>query len=310
VIKSFDGLLEGVRSAHSKRVAVAGAAQIPALEALKMASAQNLIEPVMVGPEGKLRDLADQIGFDLGAFRVVDEPAGDEACSAKAVAEVVAGRADLLMKGSVSTAKLLKAVLDKERGLRCGRILSHVAVVEVAGYPKLMLHTDGAINIEQDLAKRRDILANAVELARCLGIAKPFAAGLALVEHPEPKLPESFDMQALAREAAGGELGEIVFEGPIALDMALSGRIAQLKGVESRVAGRADIFLGPDITTVNFVVKSLIQLAGAKAAGLIVGARVPIVLLSRGDSPEIRMLGLALGAYFDEQAGPRGPRSG
>ncbi len=301
MITSFDELLALVEGAPSKRVAVAGAAQGPVIEALKSASERDLVEPVLVGPEAAIRELAEEAGFDLAPFPVLDETGGEAATCARAVAEVSGGRADLLMKGGVSTERLLRAVLDKEQGLRSGRVLSHVAVVETAAYPKLMLHTDGGINLHQDLAARRDILANAVELARCLHIDHPFVACLALVEKENPKLPETLDMGELILWAGGGALGNLFIEGPMGIDMALSRDAANLKGIPSRVAGQADIFLGPNISAVNFVVKSLIQLAGAKVAGVVVGARAPIVLLSRSDSPEIRVLSLALGALHDEQ---------
>lgn len=301
MIRSFEELREVVRTAPTKRVAVAGAARSTVIEAVKTASREQLIEPVLIGPEDRIRELAEEADFDLGGIEVIDETGGETACSAHAVAEAREGRADLLMKGTVNTEKLLKAVLDKEAGLRTGRVLSHVAVVETDTYPKLMLHTDGGINIHQDLAARKDILANAVELARCLRCDHPLVAGLALVEKENPKLPETLDMRELMSWAAGGRLGNLFIEGPLGIDIALSRDAARLKGIFSRVAGQADIFLGPNITAVNFVVKSLILLAGARVAGLVVGAKVPIVLLSRSDTPEIRVLSLALGALYDEQ---------
>jgi phosphate butyryltransferase len=301
MIRSFAELTDAVAGAPTKRVAVAGAHVDTVIEALRDASADDLVEPVLVGPERRIRQLAEVAGFDLGPFRVVDTSDDEAEISALAVAEVGEGRADLLMKGNVATERLLRAVLDKDRGLRSGRVLSHVAVVETAAYPKLMLHTDGGINLHQDLQARKDILANAVELARCLEIDHPQVACLALVEKENPKLPETLDMGELIRWAGGGSLGNLFIEGPMGIDMALSPEAARLKGVPSRIAGQADVFLGPNISAVNFVVKSLIQLAGAKVAGLVVGARAPIVLLSRSDSREIRCLSLALGALHDEQ---------
>jgi phosphate butyryltransferase len=301
MIRNFDDLLAKVAGAPSKRVAVAGAAKTPVLEALAAAVARNLVEPVLLGPAARIRELAERLDFDLAPFAVIDEPGDEDALSARAVAEVKEGRADLLMKGSVSTERLLKAVLDREHGLRSGRVLSHVALVELPSYPRLMLHTDGGINLHQDLATRKDILANAVELARCLENDHPHVACMALVEKENPKLPETLDMGELVRWAGRGPLGNLIIEGPLAIDVALSREAAELKGIPSRVAGRADIFLGPNISAVNFVVKSLILLAGAKVAGLVLGATAPIVLLSRSDSAEIKLLSLALGALYDEQ---------
>ncbi|MCB1163058.1 hypothetical protein KDL67_10265, partial [bacterium] len=262
---------------------------------------RELVEPVLLGPAPRIRELAERLDFDIAPFSLIDTPDDEAALSVRAVAEVKEGRADLLMKGSVSTERLLKAVLDRAHGLRSGRVLSHVAVAELPSYPRLMLHTDGGINLHQDLATRKDILANAVELARCLENDHPHVACMALVEKENPKLPETLDMSELMRWAGGGPLGNLIIEGPLAIDVALSREAAQLKGIPSRVAGRADIFLGPNISAVNFVVKSLILLAGAKVAGLVLGAAAPIVLLSRSDSAEIKLLSLALGTLHDEQ---------
>ena len=300
MIDSFDALLAKVEQAPTKRVAVAGAEKLPVLEALATAAERDLVEPLLVGEERKIRARAEELGFDLNPFTVIDAGDDEAAVSARAVAAVREGAADLLMKGSVSTDRLLRAVLDREDGLRTGRVLSHVAVVETEAYPHLMLHTDGGINLHQDLATRKDILANAVELARCLEMSHPRVAGLALVEKENPKLPETLDMRELMRWAGGGPLGNLFIEGPMAIDVALSKEAADLKGIVSRVAGSADIFLGPNISAVNFVVKSLILLAGARVAGLVLGAAVPIVLLSRSDSAEIKRLSLALGTLHDE----------
>ncbi|MCB9515708.1 MAG: phosphate butyryltransferase [Candidatus Latescibacteria bacterium] len=301
MIRHFDQVLAKVAGAPSKRVAVAGAAKTPVLEALAAAVRRELVEPVLLGPAPRIRELAERLDFDIAPFSLIDTPDDEAALSVRAVAEVKEGRADLLMKGSVSTERLLKAVLDRAHGLRSGRVLSHVAVAELPSYPRLMLHTDGGINLHQDLATRKDILANAVELARCLENDHPHVACMALVEKENPKLPETLDMSELMRWAGGGPLGNLIIEGPLAIDVALSREAAQLKGIPSRVAGRADIFLGPNISAVNFVVKSLILLAGAKVAGLVLGAAAPIVLLSRSDSAEIKLLSLALGTLHDEQ---------
>ncbi len=300
MIHDFDGILAKVTGAPTKRVAVAGAEKLPVLEALALAAERDLVEPLLVGNETKIRKLAERIELDLNPFTLIDEPGEESAVSAAAVAAVRDGRAGLLMKGSVGTDSLLRAVLHRERGLRSGRVLSHVAVVQSDQYPRLMLHTDGGINLHQDLATRKDILANAVELARCLEMSHPRVAGLALVERENPKLPETLDMGELMRWAGGGPLGNLFIEGPMAIDVAISKDAADLKGIVSRVAGQADIFLGPNISAVNFVVKSLILLGRAKVAGLVLGARVPIVLLSRSDSAEIKLLSLALGTLHDE----------
>jgi len=300
-VRRFEDLLHRVENAPSRRVAVAGAAKASVIEALREAVKRKLVEPVLVGPKKAMRRLCIEHVLPLDLCTLVDVDGDDEALAAAAVAEVREGRAELLMKGGVPTAVLLRAVLDKERGLRAGRVLSHVAVTESPSYPRFMLHTDGGINLVQDLATRKSILANAVDLARRLEIAEPRIAGLALTEVVNPDIPETVEMHELAEWVGGGALGSAFMEGPVALDVALSHEAAVLKGLESRLAGETDIFLGPNISTTNFVVKAMLQLRQAKAAGLVLGAKVPIVLLSRSDSPETRLHSLALGAYYQSQ---------
>jgi len=300
-VRRFEDLLQRVENASSRRVAVAGAAKAGVVEALREAVRRRLVEPVMIGPEKDIRRLCREHVLPPDRYTLVDVDGDDEALAAAAVTEVREGRAELLMKGSVPTAVLMRAVLDKETGLRAGRVLSHVAVTENPSYPRFMLHTDGGINLVQDLATRKSILANAVDLARCLEIVEPRIAGLALTEEVNPDIPETVEMRELAEWVNGGALGPAFMEGPVALDVALSHDAAQIKGLESRLAGETDIFLGPNISTTNFVVKALIQLHQAKVAGLVLGARAPIVLLSRSDSAETRLLSLALGAYYQSR---------
>lgn len=294
MIRSFEDLLTAVAGRPRRRVAVAGADKRPVFEALSEAVARGWVTPVLVGEQEKVRARADEVGWTSG-FEVLDEAGGPERVAARAVGLVAGGQADLLMKGSVPTAALLSAVLDPQAGLRTGSRLSHVAAVEAGGYGRLMLFTDGGINLAPDLETRRQILVHAVEVCRALGNPAPNVAGLALVETENDKLPETREMAQLARWVAGGGLGpRVTMEGPLGLDIALSKAAAELKGVSSEIAGEVDVFLGPDATAVNFTVKGLVGLADAKVAGVVVGARVPIVLLSRSDGPRTRLLSLAL----------------
>jgi len=300
-VRRFEDLLHRVENARIRRVAVAGAAKAGVVEALREAVKRRLVEPVMIGREKDIRRLCREHVLPPDRYSLVNVDGDGEAMAAAAVAEVREGRAELLMKGSVPTAVLLRAVLDKDKGLRAGRVLSHVAVTENPSYPRFMLHTDGGINLVQDLATRKSILANAVDLARILEIDEPRIAGLALTEEVNPEIPETVEMRELAEWINGGALGPAFMEGPVALDVALSHDAAELKGLESRLAGVTDIFLGPNISTTNFVVKALLQLHQSKVAGLVLGAKVPIVLLSRSDSPETRLNSLALGAYYQSR---------
>ncbi|MDP6668769.1 MAG: butyrate kinase [Candidatus Krumholzibacteria bacterium] len=293
--RSFEDLIARLSGDTPRRVAVAGAAKASVIEALARASHRGIVEPLLLGPEDKIRELCGKAGLENPL--ILDIPEDDETLAKAAVREVREGRAQILMKGSLSTSSLLKAVLHAEEGLRGDGKLSHVALLESRG--RWMLHTDGGINVEQDLETRKSILSNAVALARRLEIPEPAIAGLALVENENKDLPETLDMKQLALWVEEGALGDARMEGPLALDVAFSRESADSKGSDSKLSGCVDIFLGPNITATNFVVKALLDYRQVKVGGLVLGARVPIVLLSRSDSPETRLYSLALGAYCD-----------
>ncbi|MGB2989457.1 MAG: phosphate acyltransferase, partial [Candidatus Zixiibacteriota bacterium] len=205
---------------------------------------------------------------------------------------------EILMKGKVDTSTLLKAVLDKESGLRTGAFLSHVAVVEVSSYPKFMLVTDGGMNIRPDIRQKVEIIENAVEVAKRLRVERPKVACLAAVELVNPDMQETVDAAGLVKMAERGDIKDVVIDGPIAFDAAINLEAARTKGIVSPVAGDTDIFLVPDIASGNIFVKSLIYLAGAKVGGLVVGGGAPIVLLSRSDSAQTKLYSMALGAMI------------
>jgi len=300
MIDSFSALMAAAGRLPPMRVAVAGAAKAPVLTALREAVQRNLVCPILVGPEDETRSAALSIGWGLGECVLVHESGDETQIAARAVQEVAQARAGLLMKGTVSTAALLHQLL-KVPQLRSGRRLSHVAVVQTPGYGRLQLHTDGGINIQQDAPVLKDIVSNAVGLSRALGQAAPAIAGLALVEKVSPDLPETGRMAEVAAWVDGGGVGAATMRGPVALDVAVSAEAAQLKGVPCDIAGRSDIFVGPNISATNFVVKALATLAGAQAAGIVLGAHVPVVLLSRSDSPQTKLLSLALARLYEDR---------
>ncbi|MDK2960683.1 MAG: phosphate butyryltransferase [Bacillota bacterium] len=292
--KSLAELLTKAREYGPLRLAVAAAEDQEVLLAVKEALEQGITTPLLVGKEEKIRALAGQVGLDLATIPVYNEPEV-AACARRAVELVSSGRADLLMKGLLPTADVLRAVLDKDIGLRTGRILSHVMIYEVPGYDRLFFLTDGGMNPAPDLQQKADIVANAVEAAHALGIAQPKVAALAAVEVVNPDMPATLDAAALAQMGARGQIKGCIIDGPLALDNAISPEAAQHKGITSPVAGRADILLVPDIEAGNLLGKAMTYFGRARSAGIIVGARAPVVLVSRADSHETKLLSIALG---------------
>lgn len=293
MVKTFDELRKRVAETSGDTLAVVGAAHQSTLEAVEEARVMGLAEALLVGPQGEIEKAAEKAGVDLGPFEVFDV-AGDAAISAKAVELVRGGRAGMLMKGSVSTGTMLKAVLDKQKGLRSGKLLSHLAALEVPGVDRLLFVTDGGMNIAPDVQGKAGILTNAVESLRRLGYKRPKVAVLGAVEKINPDMPDTLDAAALTQMAARGQFGDCEVDGPLALDLAVSAEAARVKGVESSVAGAADIFLVPDIRVGNVFAKGLLYLGGAKLAGMIAGAAAPIVLLSRADDAETKLDSIAL----------------
>jgi len=295
MIKNFNELLDSVKDKKRKVLAIAGAEGEEIIEAAKRATEEEIISPILIGDPDKIKSLCQKLNFDLDSLKILGEKE-PQSIASLAVELVKDKKADMLMKGKVDTPTLLKAVLDKEKGLKGGKLLSHVAVVEVEKYPKFMIVTDGGMNISPDVMKKIEILKNAVELARKLGIEKPKAACLSAVELVNTYMPETIYASIIAKMAERGEIKDVGVDGPVAFDVAIDSRSARTKGIISPVSGDTDIFLCPDISSGNIFVKSLIYLAGAKVAGIVVGAGAPIVLLSRSDSAEIKLLSIALGA--------------
>ena len=260
-----------------------------ALEAAK----RKMIVPVLVGPEKKIRAVASTENVDLTPYEIVSTE-HSHAAAQKAVELARAGDVDALMKGSLHTDELMGAVVPTGTGLRTARRISHVFVIDVPTYPRLLLVTDAAINIAPDIEVKADIAQNAIDLARVLGIAKPKVAILSAVETVNPKIPSTVDAAALCKMADRGQITGGVLDGPLAFDNAISAAAAATKNIVSPVAGEADILLVPDLESGNILAKQLQYLAGADSAGIVLGTRVPIVLTSRADPVRTRLVSTAV----------------
>jgi phosphotransacetylase len=267
---------------------VAHPCEATALEGASEAADKGLIVPILVGPAEKIAATAKATKIDISRFQIIDTP-HSEASAAKAVELVREGQAELLMKGSLHTDELMGAVVSKERGLRTGRRISHVFVMDVPTYHKVLIVTDGAINIAPALEDKVDICQNAIDLAISLGFEQPKVAILAAVETVTSKMPATIDAAALCKMADRGQIKNAILDGPMAFDNAISKKAARTKGIRSEVAGDPDILLAPDLEAGNILAKQLTFLANADSAGLVLGARVPIILTSRADSVRSRI---------------------
>jgi len=292
-MKSFDELADKVKSFPKARVAVANAVDASVLEAVVRADADEVADAVLVGPEARIRSAAEQAGVDLSICEIVDAP--DElSAAAKAVELVASGSADVLMKGYIHTDDLLRALLDREKGLRTGSLISHVFIAEVPGREGLLFISDGAMNIAPDLEAKAAITLNAVHVARLFGVEEPRVAALAAAELVNPKMPATLEAAVLEKMAERGQFDPaVILEGPYALDNAISERAARHKGITGEAAGRADVLIVPSIEAGNILVKSLVYFSGARVAGILVGTSAPVVLTSRADSAEAKYLSIA-----------------
>ena len=284
----YERLLERCAGLEPVPTAVAHPCEETALAGAVEAAAKRLITPILVGPAARIADVAAKSGIDLKNWEVVDAPHSHAAAS-KAVELVRQGKAELLMKGSLHTDELLSAVVARETGLRTGRRISHVFIMDVPTYHKVLLVTDAAISIVPTLEDKVDICQNAIDLAVSLGLETPKVAILAAVETVTSKMPATLDAAALCKMAERGQITGAILDGPLAFDNAISKEAAAIKGIRSQVAGDPDILLVPDLEAGNMLAKQLSFLANADSAGLVVGARVPIVLTSRADSVRSRI---------------------
>jgi phosphotransacetylase len=302
----YERLLERCKSLEPVATAVVHPCEISALEGAIEAAQKGLILPWYVGPTEKIKELAASKGLPLDASRIVDARHSHESAT-KAVELVRLGKAELLMKGSLHTDELLSAVVARDVDLRTGRRISHVFIMDVPTYHKVLIITDAAINIAPTLEDKVDICQNAIDLAVQLGVTTPKVAILAAVETVTSKMPSTIDAAALCKMAERKQITGGLLDGPLAFDNAISKEAATIKGITSEVAGDPDILLVPDLEAGNMLAKQLSFLANADSAGLVLGARVPIILTSRADTVRSRIASCAvamLSAHARRQATP------
>ena len=290
----YEQLLRRCETLYPIPTAVVHPCEESALAGALEAAEKGLISPILVGPANRIAEVAKSIGIDhLGNTEILDAP-HSHASATKAVELVREGRAELLMKGSLHSDELLAAVVARDSGLRTARRISHAFLMDVPTYHKVLIVTDGAINIAPELEDKADICQNAIDLAILLGVEKPKVAILAAVETVTTKMPATIDAAALCKMAERGQIKGGLLEGPLAFDNAISKQAAQTKGMRNDVAGDPDILLAPDLEAGNILAKQLSFLARADSAGLVLGARVPIILTSRADSVRSRIASCAV----------------
>ena len=297
--KNFDDLLLSANEISNKKVAVAVAQDEPVLEAIKLAKEKGIADAILVGDMKAIEKIADKINMDLSDYEIVNEPNVKKA-SLEAVRLVSTGKADMVMKGLVDTATFLRSVLNKEVGLRTGKLMSHVAVFEVEGLDRLILLTDAAFNTYPDIKGKIQILNNSVDVAHACGIKMPKVAAVCAVEVVNPDMQATIDAALLAKMNDRGQIKDCIVDGPLALDNALSVDAAEHKGITGKVAGKADIILLPNIETANVMYKTLTYTAKTRNGGLLVGTSAPVILTSRADNFETKVNSIALAALVAE----------
>ena len=293
--EKYKRLIERARALAPLSTAVAHPCDESSLSAAIDAARIGLIAPLLVGPETQIKAVAEKYGLDLGGLAIIDTP-HSHASAARAVELVREGRAEALMKGSLHTDELLGECVKKETGLRTGRRISQCFVMDVPQHSQALIITDAAVNIAPTLEDKIDIVQNAIDLARSLGIADVRVAILSAMETVNPKVLSTIEAAALCKMADRGQITGAILDGPLALDNAISEEAARIKGIRSQVAGRANVLVAPDLEAGNMLAKSLTFLAQADAAGIVLGARVPVILTSRADSVTTRLASCAVAA--------------
>ncbi len=291
--EKYERLVALCKNLPPARTAVAHPCDESSLRGAVEAAAMGILDPILVGPRARIEAVATQHGLDIHRFEIVDTP-HSHASAAAAVRLAGEGRADMLMKGSLHTEELMGAAVHKEAGLRTGRRISHCFVMDVPAIDRPLIITDAAINIFPTLEDKTDIILNAIDLANALGLGTPRVAILSAMETVNPKVPSTMEAAALCKMADRGQITGGVLDGPLALDNAISPAAARIKHIESPVAGQADILVVPDLEAGNLLAKSLTFMADADAAGIVLGARVPIILTSRADSVMTRLASCAV----------------
>lgn len=299
MIHKLTELVDKAKSKTTRRIAVAAADDEPVLMALKSAVKDGIVTPILVGNQSEIEKVAKSFDFDIKDFRILHTDKGPAASAQLAVSLVKKGEADVLMKGFVSTGTLLKAVLDKENGLRKGSVLSHVAFFESPYYHKLLCVTDAAMNVAPDFDTKVEIIKNAVDACHSIGIETPKVAVAAALETLNPKMEATVHAAMLKTMSDRKQFKGCIVDGPLAIDNAIDKHAAEHKGIVSEVAGDCDVILFPDIEAGNMFYKALNFMGGASSAAVIMGAAVPIVLTSRSDSDKTKMLSIALAAAMN-----------
>ena len=298
VISSFSALKSRLQHLSPREAVVAAAHDEHTLQAVFAARRDGLIRPILVGRRNEIRSIAHSLGEELSPEQIVDAQ-DDLECAARSVALIREGKGDILIKGMLQTGTLLKAVVHRETGIRASQVMSHVAILDVPRYHKLLFITDGGMVVAPNLEQKGHILKNAVDFCRFLGYERPKAAALCAVETVNPAMPETGDALSLKEAGERGEFGPCIVEGPISLDLATDREAALVKGYHSPVAGDADILLVPAIAVGNVLGKALYGLAGGRMAGVVLGAAVPITINSRGATPEEKYYSILLCAAMD-----------
>ncbi|MEG0773096.1 phosphate butyryltransferase [Clostridium sp.] len=299
MIRTFDEVIQKVKSQKMKTVAVAVAQDEPVLEAVRDAKANGIANAILVGDKEEIVKIANNIKMNIDEFEIIDVK-DINAAALEAVKLVSSGRADMMMKGLVDTATFLRAVLNKEVGLRTGKQMSHIAVFEVPGYDRLLFITDAAFNMYPELKEKVDIIKNAVQVAHALDIEMPKVAPICAVEVVNPAMPATLDAANLSKMSERGQIKGCIIDGPLALDNALSEEAAHHKKISGPVAGKADILLMANIEAGNAMYKCLTYTTNSNSGGLLAGAAAPVIVTSRADSPETKMNSIALAALVAE----------
>ncbi len=303
-IADFSALLQAARGAGPKTVAIAAAHEKEVLQGAQEAEAEGVAQCILLGDRAAIASLAKCAGIDLSRMEIVDEPDPKRA-AAEAMALVRAGKADFAMKGRIETGDFLRAALDRDGGLRTGRLLSHVGVFEIPGFSRLIFVTDAGVVVAPDIVQKVEIVQNAIGVALALGIEQPKVAILAATEMVNPKIPTTLDAANLSKMADRGQIRGGIVDGPLALDNAISDESSSIKGIRSPVAGQADILVTPDVEAGNMLAKAITYFAKGRMAGVVVGGQSPLIVASRSDPHETKLLSMALGVVLASQARPK-----
>jgi phosphate acetyltransferase len=295
--EKYERLIERARALSPLTTAVAYPCDESSLAGAVDAARMGLIAPFLVGPGARIKEIAEKSKIDLAGLEIVEAP-DSQASAARAVELVREGRAEAIMKGSLHSDEIMGAVVKRETGLRTARRISHCFVMDTPGHPDALIITDAAVNIAPTLDEKVDIVQNAIDLAHALGVAEPRVAILSAMETVNSKVPSTIEAAALCKMADRGQIKGGILDGPLALDNAISREAASIKGIKSPVAGRANILVAPDLEAGNMLAKSLSFLAQADAAGIVLGARVPVILTSRADSVTTRLASCAVAALL------------